>query len=116
LNALANHGILPHNGKAISIPIAVKALGEAMNISQETAGFTAAAAVKTSADPSKGLFDLSDLSKHGLIEHDGSLSRKDVNVDGDNHSFDQKIFDEFLKGLNITGGNVTIPVAAKGRW
>ncbi|KAF2651618.1 Cloroperoxidase [Lophiostoma macrostomum CBS 122681] len=116
LNALANHGFLPHDGKAISIPVAVKAMGDALNVSQETAMFTASAAVTTSADPSKGLFDLSDLSKHGIIEHDGSLSRKDVSVDGDNHSFDQKIFDEFLQGLNITSGNVTIPIAAKGRW
>jgi hypothetical protein len=40
-------------------------------------------------------FNLDELNKHGLIEHDGSLSRDDAAL-GDNHKFDPNIFNTYL--------------------
>lgn len=62
-------------------------------------------------------FDLNDLDEHNFpIEHDASLSRADYYLaNGDNHDFNQSIFDEVLKyydGMKET----SIPVAAKAKY
>jgi len=72
---MANHGILPHDGK--NIPL--KALGEAMvgsfNFSPTL--------VKDTVQSVAGLYgrdhiDLGDLSAHNVVEHDASLIRHDA--------------------------------------
>jgi hypothetical protein len=40
-------------------------------------------------------FNLDELNKHGLIEHDASLSRDDAAL-GDNHKFNPVIFNTYL--------------------
>lgn len=115
LNSLANHGILPRNGKNLTIPIVVTALAS-VNVSTEIAGGLAKAALGTSDDPASGAFDLDDLKKHNILEHDGSLSRKDTNMPGGpEQNFDCEIFDEFVSYFNGSE-HITIPLAAAGRW
>lgn len=115
LNSLANHGFIPRDGKKLSPDIVIAALKEKMNLSTEVATTVAGAGLRTSSDPASGTFTLEDLSKHNIVEHDASLSRKDVSVDGDNFSFDKEIFDEYIGYFNGSS-TISIPAAAAARW
>lgn len=114
LNSLANHGFISRNGKGITVPMVIKAQHEVYNISTELATIVALGGLMTSDDPFSGAFDLDDLSKHNMIEHDASLSRADINLGGDDHTFRQDIFNTVL--AFFTGPNVTIPAAALARY
>ncbi|OCL07966.1 Cloroperoxidase [Glonium stellatum] len=114
LNTLANHGFISRNGKGITVPMVVKAQLEVYNISTELATIVALGGLMTSDDPSSGAFNLDDLDKHNVIEHDASLSRADINLGGDDHTFRQDIFDTVLAFFN--GPSVTIPAAALARY
>jgi hypothetical protein len=95
INALANHHILPHSGKGITKSMAVNALTSSINLSPGIASIFASGAVIANPDHSAHYFDLDQVSKHGLIEHDVSLSRNDFAF-GDNHSFDAGIWEEVV--------------------
>ncbi|TVY82939.1 putative sterigmatocystin biosynthesis peroxidase, partial [Lachnellula suecica] len=92
LNALANHHILPHSGKSITKSAAVTAITTSTNLSSAIANVFASVALTANPDHSAHSFDLDHVNKHGLIEHDVSLSRDDVAF-GDNHSFDRAVWD-----------------------
>jgi Peroxidase, family 2 len=94
INALANHHILPHSGRGITKALAVEALTSSINLSSGIATVFASVAVTANPhpDPENPSFDLDHVNKHGLIEHDVSLSRNDFAF-GDNHSFDREIWD-----------------------
>ena len=115
LNSLANHHIIPHNGKNMTVPLLVKALGEALNVSPEFAQTIAVLGTFTAPDPSLGKFDLNDLNNHNVFEHDASLSRADFEFGGDVHTFRPDIFAEFIGHFDGME-NVTIPVAAAARY
>lgn len=95
LNTLANHGFLPHSGKGISLPQLITALNDGMNVGADFA--VAAGALSLFAvqdDPLALSFNLDDLNEHNFpVEHDASLSRADYYEGGDDHSFNQTIFD-----------------------
>ncbi|KAG0139664.1 hypothetical protein CROQUDRAFT_726489 [Cronartium quercuum f. sp. fusiforme G11] len=77
INALANHGIIKRSGRNLSFHEIASAISRTYNLSP-----TLAIQLLASSYPIfKGRtgIDLSDLSAHGLIEHDGSLLRSDVN-------------------------------------
>ncbi|KAL4951639.1 Cloroperoxidase [Aspergillus filifer] len=93
LNTLANHGFLPHDGKGISQQRTIEALGTALNIGEELAVYLFQEAMTTNPDANATTFDLNHLSRHNILEHDASLSRQDAHF-GDNHDFNQKVFDE----------------------
>ncbi|KAH8658192.1 Chloroperoxidase [Xylariales sp. PMI_506] len=93
LNSLANHGILPHNGLDIDLNRTVHALGDALSIDADFAGALFKGALLTTLDPSATKFSLNNLSNHNVLEHDGSLSRGDFYF-GDDHTFNQTIFDQ----------------------
>ena len=113
-NSLANHNILPHNGKNYTPELVIKQLHDALNLDTAIATTLAFAGLKLSSDPASGTFSLADLQRHNAIEHDGSMSRLDVGLGGKGE-FHQESFDEFVSGFgNAT--NITIPMAAKGRW
>ncbi|KAF1951719.1 Cloroperoxidase [Byssothecium circinans] len=114
LNALANHGILPRDGRNLTVPVVVAALGT-LNVSAETATGLASQALLTSSNPAGGVFNLEDLKKHGILEHDGSLSRKDAALGGANAEFDQETFNEFLGYFNGSD-QITLASAAAARW
>ncbi|TDL16361.1 Cloroperoxidase [Rickenella mellea] len=76
LNALANHGYLPHDGRDISILQLVHAVQSVYNISAPLAWTLAAAGTVTCG---RGLWlDLHDLARHNRIEHDASLTHADA--------------------------------------
>jgi hypothetical protein len=106
--------MIAHNGKDIDAKGLVEVLVSSLNISSDIATTISLGALQTSSNPASGKFNLDDLAKHNIIEHDGSLSRRDL-FEGDNHSFCQKTFDEFLSYVNDTE-KVTIAGAAAGRW
>lgn len=118
LNSLANHGILPHSGKGITIPILTKALKDGLNTGADfSIAIGGAGLLSVPNDPLAQSFDLSDLSRHNFpIEHDASLSRADYYLDnGDNYSFNETIFDEvlsFYQGMAHTA----ISVATKAKY
>ena len=73
LNTLANHGYLPHSGKAITENDTVNALYTALNINQTLGEFLFSAALTTNPAPNATTFDLDDLDRHDILEHDASL-------------------------------------------
>jgi hypothetical protein len=117
LNALANHGYLPRDGKDISIPTLVTALLDSINLAPDATIIAGVIALRTSTTGNALTFHLDDLAKHGgkpschpspfpmstvtqltsliclppVIEHDGSLSRHDIHtpppLDNNNNDF-----------------------------
>jgi hypothetical protein len=115
LNALANHGLLPRNGRDLTIPILVEGLGEGLNVTVEVATALSYTGITVSKDPSSMKFDLDDLNAHNKIEHDGSLTRKDFDLGGESQNFCPEVFNETLgyyKGANEVG----IKEVADARW
>lgn len=96
INALANHHVLPHDGKAITKEMAVNALVSAINLDKGICNVFAAGALTTNPDAAAHSFDLNHLSKHGTIEHDVSLTRNDIAL-GSNTTFDKEIWATVLK-------------------
>ena len=73
LNSLANHGFLPHSGKNISQSDTVDDLFNALHVNKTLAGFLFQAALSTNPAPNATTFDLDNLSRHNILEHDASL-------------------------------------------
>lgn len=72
-------------------------------------------ALGSNPDPLLLSFDLDMLDRHDtFIEHDASLSRADAST-GDNHSFNQTIWDTMLTYFN-SSTHITIPIAAAARF
>jgi hypothetical protein len=115
LNSLANHDILPHDGRNYTIPMLVKALGEGLNVSSEIATTLAMSGVSVSADPASGAFNLDDLNKHNALEHDASLSRKDFDLGGSSQAFDPDVFQETLSYFN-GATDISVQDVAAARW
>ncbi|KAF2757468.1 Cloroperoxidase [Pseudovirgaria hyperparasitica] len=98
INAMANHGILPHDGKNISFKELNTKLRQTFNFAPSFCFFVP----KFSADFLDrsywgGRFDLAELSKHNAIEHDGSLTRQDVAIVPDQAKPDLELVDQLLK-------------------
>lgn len=90
------------------------ALSSTFNIAQDFTSETFTDALATSPDPLLGSLDLDDLNEHNVIEHDGSLSRADYHDGGDDHTFNQTIFDTVLAYFG-NDTHATISTAAKAR-
>lgn len=91
VNALANHGYLPRDGKNVSMLDLITGFDKAVHLSLDATLIVGFKALETSTTGSWTTFHLDDLNKHGIIEHDGSLSRNDIYF-GDNHSFDPGVW------------------------
>ncbi|KAL8377356.1 hypothetical protein RB595_008168 [Gaeumannomyces hyphopodioides] len=91
LNALANHGFLPRDGRNISMAQFITGLQDGVNLDESATRLVATIGMEASTTGNPNTVHLADLNKHGVIEHDGSLSRADT-VTGDNHSFNKDIF------------------------
>jgi hypothetical protein len=96
MNALANHGILPHDGKNITKEMAVKALTTALHLEGKIASVFAWGGVAANPNHEEHNFDLDHVNKHGWIEHDVSLSRDDIAF-GSNSAFSSERWAEVLK-------------------
>ncbi|KAK0629576.1 Chloroperoxidase [Bombardia bombarda] len=86
VNTLANHGYLPRNGQNVSLARLITGLKKGVNLAPDATLLVGIKALQTSTTGNPLTFHLDDLAKHGVIEHDGSLSRNDA-YSGDNHSF-----------------------------
>ncbi|KAF7305647.1 hypothetical protein HMN09_00818300 [Mycena chlorophos] len=82
LNAMANHGILPHDGRNISFEDMGDKIHAAFNFAPTFCRFVPQyAADMLKKDFHKDTLDLADLNLHNGIEHDASLTREDIKFD-----------------------------------
>ncbi|XXH05349.1 hypothetical protein Hte_011775 [Hypoxylon texense] len=112
LNTLANHGFLPHSGKAIDVNRTVYALGAALNFEPSLSEALFEAAAGTNPLPNATWFDLDHLSRHNVLEHDGSLSRQDAYF-GPADVFNPVVFNQTK--MFWTGDTITMQMAANAR-
>ncbi|KAK7985612.1 Cloroperoxidase [Apiospora saccharicola] len=107
LNALANQGYLPRDGKNITLPMLEAALMEAVHMTG-----TVAHALADTMKPvvrEDGTFDLSDTRMHNVLEHDTSLTRLDFRQ-GDNFTMQPKMLEAMID--DAQGGPVTLKTLA----
>ncbi|KAG2004150.1 hypothetical protein CC2G_002741 [Coprinopsis cinerea AmutBmut pab1-1] len=120
LNTLANHGYLPRSGIATPAQI-VQAVMEGFNMENTFAKFVTYAAFLVDGNPITNLMSIGGktwrtgiieppppaivggLNTHAVFEGDTSMTRGDFHF-GDNHSFNQTLFDQFVEYSNIHGG------------
>jgi hypothetical protein len=103
LNALANHGILPHDGKNISFKELNTKVRQTFNFAPTFCFFVPKfAADFLNRSYWKDTFDLADLSLHNAIEHDGSLTRQDVALVPDQGKPDLKLVNDLLNEASGT--------------
>jgi len=108
LNALANQGYLPRDGKNMTVPQVQAALINALHMSKPLA--------RTLANQLKpllhadGTFDLVDMRRHNFIERDVSFTRLAFRQ-GDNYTFQPHMFDAMI--ADTPDGTTTIETLAK---
>ncbi|RDW71896.1 hypothetical protein BP5796_07930 [Coleophoma crateriformis] len=112
LNSMANHGFLARSGVNISMSDLISAFDAAINMAADAAELVGAVALTASTTGNASTFHLDDVDKHGIIEHDGSLSRADIYF-GDNHSFNASIWNGTK--AYFTDEIITISTAATAR-
>jgi Peroxidase, family 2 len=115
LNTMANHGIIPHDGKGLSVPVLKQGMADAYNVAADVAIVLSIGGLGASPNPLGLTLDLADLDKHNFIEHDGSLSRADFGEGGDDHTFNPDIFHAFMSGFAGLD-NTTTESAAKAKF
>ncbi|KAF6755032.1 aromatic peroxygenase precursor [Ephemerocybe angulata] len=131
LNTLASHGYLPRNGVATPAQI-INAVQECFNMENLTARFLTYAAflvdgnlvtdllsiggkTKLTGPDSPGPATIGGLSTHAVFEGDSSMTRAD-DFFGDNSSFNQTLFNQFVDFSNRFGdGLYNLTVAAELR-
>ncbi|KAM4065704.1 peroxidase, family 2 domain-containing protein [Hirsutella rhossiliensis] len=92
LNALANHGFLPRDGRDIGLIKMLLGTFLGFGLDPVATIFIWGPALVASHNPLTLQLDLEDLSKHNLlIEHDCSYSREDY-VIGDNNNFNPRVW------------------------
>ncbi|KAJ8517165.1 heme-thiolate peroxidase [Pleurotus djamor] len=79
LNAMANHGILPHDGRNITFKEMTRTIRETYNFAPSFCYFVPNyAANMLGKNYDTDTFDLEEISLHNGIEHDGSMTRQDL--------------------------------------
>jgi hypothetical protein len=99
INAMANHGILPHDGKNISFRELKIKIHETFNFAPSFCFFVPKfAADFMEKSYFKDTFDLAELNMHApnAIEHDASLTRQDLYHQPDQGKPDQELVDWLL--------------------
>ncbi|ESK94818.1 aromatic peroxygenase [Moniliophthora roreri MCA 2997] len=119
LNAMANHGILPRDGKNISFKELTAKVHETYNFAPSFCFFVpnyAAGFLKR--DYSKDTFDLEELSLHNAIEHDGSVTRQDAHFNPDQSKPHLPFVEELLASASgkDTGGKPLLTVDDIARY
>ncbi|KAK4446746.1 putative aromatic peroxygenase [Podospora aff. communis PSN243] len=112
INALANHGYLPRDGKNVSLADLITGFKDAINLAPDATLIVGLKALQASSTGNFLTIHLSDLAKHGVIEHDGSLSRHDIHS-GDNHTFAPEVWAVTASQLNTE--TISIPLSAQVR-
>ncbi|PYH44730.1 peroxidase family protein [Aspergillus saccharolyticus JOP 1030-1] len=93
MNTLANHNFLPHDGRNITRPKLIEALGAALNFTSSLSSVMFDMAIVVNPEPNATYFTLDQLNQHNILEHDASLSRADAYL-GNNHIFNATIFEQ----------------------
>ncbi|KIJ34055.1 hypothetical protein M422DRAFT_263846 [Sphaerobolus stellatus SS14] len=132
LNTLASHGYLPRNGIATPAQI-VDAVQEGFNMGNDIAIFVTYAAMLVDGNLVTNLLSIGGkssltgtdppapaivggLNTHAVFEGDASTTRADAFF-GDNHSFNESLFQELVSFSNKFGaGNYNLSVAAQFRF
>lgn len=65
VNALANHGYLPRDGRDVSLARLISAFKEAINLAPDATLLVGIKALQTSTTGNPFTFHLDDLAKHG---------------------------------------------------
>jgi hypothetical protein len=91
LNTLANHGYIPRDGKSITLKALQDGFTAAINLAPDFSVGPFATGLTTSTTGNASTFDLHDLTKHNVIEHDASLSRLDT-AQGDAQPFNAAVW------------------------
>ncbi|KAL3470346.1 Cloroperoxidase [Aspergillus californicus] len=113
LNTLANHGYLPRDGRNITLDILKDGMLQGFNIANSDAVILFFPATWTSpAFPFTDSFDLEDLGRHGILEHDISLSRSDAYF-ADPNPFNETVWAETTS--YFTTPMITVDQVAKAR-
>lgn len=100
LNAMANHGILPHDGKNITFTELNKKVRETFNFAASFCFFVPNFSARyLEKSYGKDRFDLADISLHAdnAIEHDASLTRQDAAIQPDQGKPDLQLVEDLLK-------------------
>ncbi|KAK6827783.1 hypothetical protein PG990_009427 [Apiospora arundinis] len=114
MNSLANSGYINRDGLNISKSSIETALLDVINMDPAVSGLVTAVAVKTSTTGYADTINLDDLTKHGIIEHDASLSRGDwLGGKGDSHSFNAEIWANTAS--HFTSDKISIEDMARAR-
>ncbi|EPS41146.1 hypothetical protein H072_4943 [Dactylellina haptotyla CBS 200.50] len=108
LNALANQGYIPRDGKNLTVDMVHAALMKALHMTP-TAAWALTTALKPLLRPD-GTFDLVDTRRHNVIEHDASFTRLDFHQ-GDNYTVQPHMVQGILD--DAEGGDVTLRTLAK---
>ncbi|KAI9056391.1 Cloroperoxidase [Trametes sanguinea] len=107
LNAMANHGLLPRDGKNIKFTELGAACRRVYNFSPTFCFFVpnyiANALVRNYRTDR---FDLSDIDAHNCIEHDASLTRVDSYDDPDQGKIAKALVEEVLSSGTGPGGDL----------
>ena len=112
LNVLANHHILPHDGRNMTIDKIYPVFTEVLQLDPTIVRALFAGGISTTGDPNATSFDFHQIGKHGILEHDASLSRADV-FWGDAISFNKFIWAQTFS--YFTSEIVNIQQAANAR-
>ncbi|CAL1710015.1 unnamed protein product [Somion occarium] len=108
LNAMANHGILPHSGRAIKFKDLSTAIRTTYNFAPTFCYFVPNyIAGVLDRDYLTDSFDLSDIDVHNGIEHDASLTRHDSIFAKDQGTPAVKLIEELLASGTGPNGNLT---------
>lgn len=109
LNTLANHGYLPRNGLNIDMPTLKQAFTDGVNLAPDATEFAGKKAL-VAGDGTR--FNLDQLKKHHILEHDGSLSRQDIAL-GNNLVLDQTIWSKTLQ--DFPNDQISLTDSARAR-
>ncbi|KAI8989170.1 Cloroperoxidase [Trametes punicea] len=108
LNAMANHGLLPRDGKNIKFSELGAAIRRVYNFSPTFCFFVPNyIANSLLRSYSTDRFDLSDIDAHNCIEHDASLTRVDSYEDPDQGKIAKSLVEEVLRSGTGPGGDIT---------
>ncbi|KAI9459320.1 Cloroperoxidase [Russula earlei] len=109
LNAMANHGIIPRDGRDVSFRELSSLIRSTYNFSPTFCLYVPRYIAKVLGRPyPTGRFDLSDLDVHNGIEHDASLVRRDTS-----HEFHQGMPDGALVAALIKSATGRPPKQAQ---
>ncbi|KAK7062495.1 putative sterigmatocystin biosynthesis peroxidase stcC [Favolaschia claudopus] len=120
LNALANHGILPRDGRNIKFTEITSTVRNAFNFAPSFCVFVPSVmAEKLKKNYNKDSLDLFEISTHNAIEHDASLTRQDYKLQPDQGNPHLPYIEELLasaSGKDEDGSSPVLTISDLSRY